>query len=101
MAPNFLTEKASWTLVYQGVVSVGNFQLNVLLASTLSAKGYREFRLFLGASFMPRAVGYSATFYPLLVRLYVANDEERAVLLENTVVLSAPLRVVLVAVMAI
>ena len=46
--------RASWTLIDQGVVSFGNFLLNVLLARTLVEEEYGEFALFLGAIFILR-----------------------------------------------
>jgi O-antigen/teichoic acid export membrane protein len=94
-------EKASWTLVDQGVVSLGNFSLNMLLARTLSAKDYGEFVLFLGAIFMLRNVDYSLISYPLSLRLCVPSDEERRSLLGNTILLAAALNLVLVVVMAL
>ena len=56
MGAKLLIERASWTLVDQGVVSAGNFLLNVLLARTLSEEDYGEFALFLGAIFTPADV---------------------------------------------
>src|SRR5262249_7659749 len=47
MGAKLLIERASWTLVDQGVVSAGNFLLNVLLARTLSEADYGKFVLFL------------------------------------------------------
>ncbi|MGJ4941589.1 hypothetical protein ACQR1W_13530 [Bradyrhizobium sp. HKCCYLS1011] len=96
-----LIERASWTLVDQGVVSLGNFLLNVLLARTLSQEEYGEFALFLGAIFILRNIDYSLISYPLSVRLCVASDEERASLLGNTILLAATLAVVLVVVMVL
>ena len=84
MGAKLLIERASWTLVDQGVVSSGNFLLNVLLARTLSEEDYGEFALFLGAIFILRTIDYSLISYPLSVRLCVASDEERAGLLGNT-----------------
>jgi hypothetical protein len=93
-------EKASWTLVEQGVVSPGKFSLNMPLAHTLGAKDYGEFVLFLGAIFLLGTVDHSL----ISIRCHcacVASDEERRNLLGNTIVLSVRLRVVLAAVMAI
>jgi O-antigen/teichoic acid export membrane protein len=101
MGAKLLIERASWTLVDQGVVSFGNFLLNVLLARTLSEEDYGEFALFLGAIFMLRTFDYSLISYPLSVRLCVASDEERAGLLGNTFLLAAALSLVLVVVMAL
>ena len=91
MGAKLLIERASWTLVDQGVVSCGNFLLNVLLARTLSEEDYGEFALFLGAIFILRTIDYSLISYPLSVRLCVASDEERAGLLGNTILLAAAL----------
>jgi O-antigen/teichoic acid export membrane protein len=101
MGAKLLIQRASWTLVDQGVVSAGNFALNVLLARTLSAEDYGEFALFLGAIFILRNIDYSLISYPLSVRLCVADDEERADLLGNTILLAAALGLLLVVVMAV
>jgi len=101
MGTKLLIERASWTLVDQGVVSFGNFLLNVLLARTLSEEDYGEFALFLGAIFILRAIDYSLISYPLSVRLCVASDEERAGLLGNTTLLTAALSLVLSVIMAL
>ena len=101
MSGKHFIERASWTLVDQCVVSGGNFLLNVLLARTLSEEDYGEFALFLGAIFLLRTIDYSFISYPLSVRLCVANDDERARLLGNTVVLTVALSLVLVMLMAL
>ena len=101
MGARLLIERASWTLVDQGVVSSGNFLLNVLLARTLSEEDYGKFALFLGAIFILRAIDYSLISYPLSLRLCVARDDERARLLGNTILLAAALALVLVAAMAL
>jgi O-antigen/teichoic acid export membrane protein len=93
--------RASWTLIDQGVVSFGNFLLNVLLARTLVEEEYGEFALFLGAIFILRNVDYSFISYPLSVRLCNASDKERARLLGNTILLATALALVLVVFMAL
>jgi O-antigen/teichoic acid export membrane protein len=94
-------EKASWTLVDQSAVSVGNFLLNLVLARSLGVQEYGEFALFLGAIFILRNIDYSFISYPLSLRLCLASREERARLLGNTVLLAAALALVLVVVMAL
>jgi O-antigen/teichoic acid export membrane protein len=101
MGAQLLIQRASWTLIDQGVVSFGNFLLNVLLARTLSEEDYGEFALFLGAIFILRTIDYSFISYPLSVRLSAASDEERAKLLGNTILLTVALSLVLVAAMAL
>jgi O-antigen/teichoic acid export membrane protein len=101
MDAKLLVEKASWTLVDQGVASFGSFLLNLLLARTLSENDYGKFALFLGAIYFLRTFDYSLVSYPLSVRLYVASEAERQRLLANSILLSAALAVVLVVVMAL
>jgi O-antigen/teichoic acid export membrane protein len=96
-----LIERASWTLVNQGMVSLGNFLLNLMLARTLSEQDYGQFALFLGAIFILRTIDYSLISYPLSVRLCLTSGEERARLLGNTILLAALLALVLVVVMAL
>jgi O-antigen/teichoic acid export membrane protein len=101
MGTRLLIEKASWTLIDQGMVSSGNFLLNLVLARSLSEGEYGEFALFLGAIFILRNIDYSFISYPLSLRLCLASDKERAGLLGNTALLSAALALVLVAVVAL
>ena len=101
MSTKLLIEKASWTLVDQGVVSLGNFLLNLVLARSLSELDYGEFALFLGAIFMLRTIDYSLISYPLSLRLCIASGEERARLLGNTILLAAALALVLAVVVAL
>jgi O-antigen/teichoic acid export membrane protein len=101
MGAKLLIERASWTLIDQGVVSAGNFLLNVLLARTLSEADYGKFALFLGAIFILRTFDYSFISYPLSVRLCVVNDDERRRLLGNTALLTVFLSLVLVIAMAL
>jgi O-antigen/teichoic acid export membrane protein len=101
MSAKFLIERASWTLVDQGVVSSGSFALNVLLARTLSEQDYGEFTLFIAAIFFLRTIDYSLISYPLSLQLCVATDDERAGLLGNTALLTAALSLVLVVVLAL
>ncbi|XIA64460.1 lipopolysaccharide biosynthesis protein [Bradyrhizobium sp. TZ2] len=101
MGAQLLIQRASWTLIDQGVVSFGNFLLNVLLARTLSEEDYGEFALFLGAIFILRTIDYSIISYPLSVRLCAASDEERARLIGNSILLAVALGLVLVVVMVL
>jgi O-antigen/teichoic acid export membrane protein len=101
MSAKFLIERASWTLVDQGVVSAGSFALNVLLARTLSQQDYGEFTLFIAAIFFLRTIDYSVISYPLSLQLCVATDDERAGLLGNTALLTVALSVVLVVLLAL
>ena len=96
-----LFDRASWTLVDQCVVSLGNFVLNVQLARGLAVADYGKFALFLSAIFALRVFDYSLISYPLSVRLYSAASDEQADLLANTVLLAAGLGVALVLLLAL
>lgn len=101
MSGKHFIARVSWTLVDQCVVSGGNFLLNILLARTLAEEYYGEFSLFLGVIFLLRAIDFSLISYPVSIRLGVASDEERAVLLGNTAALAAGLSLVLLVLMAV
>ena len=75
-ARRLLFDRASWTLVDQCVVSLGNFALNVQLARDLAVADYGKFALFLGAIFVLRCFDYSLISYPLSVRLHSAPRDE-------------------------
>jgi O-antigen/teichoic acid export membrane protein len=96
-----LIDRASWTLIDQGVISLGNFALNVLLARHLAAADYGTFALFLGAIFALRAIDYSLISYPLSVQVCEASGDEHAGLLGNTVLLAAALSVGLLALLVL
>ena len=101
MGTRLLIHRASWTLIDQGVVSLGNFVLNVLLARALGVEDYGKFALFMGAIFILRNVDYSFVSYPLSLRLCIASDEERAGLLGNTVLIASALALALLVIVAV
>ena len=86
-----IVNRASWTLINQGIVSGGNFVLNIILARNLSAADYGVFVLFLGISYILRAVDYSFISYPLSIRLHTSPIETHPSLLGSTVSLCAAL----------
>ena len=95
-----LVERASWTLIDQGVVSLGGFILNVQLARYLTSADYGTFALFMGAVFIFRAVDFSFISYPVSVRLCTLPRQEHAALLGNTAAIAGALAVVLSVLMA-
>ena len=101
MGTRLLIHRASWTLIDQGMVSSGNFLLNVLLARALGEEDYGEFALFLGAIFILRNIDYSFVSYPLSLRLCITSEEKRAGLLGNTVLIASALALALVVIVAL
>jgi len=96
-----LLDRASWTLVDQCVVSLGNFALNVQLARGLAVADYGKFALFLGAIYVLRGFDYSLISYPLSVRLHSAPRDEHPRLMANSVLLAGVLGLVLVLLLAL
>jgi len=95
MWTRLLVERASWTLIDQGVVSLGGFILNVQLARYLTGSDYGTFALFMGAVFIFRAVDFSLISYPLSVQLCATPRREHAALLGNTAAIAIALAAVL------
>jgi O-antigen/teichoic acid export membrane protein len=96
-----IVDRASWTLVDQGVVSLGGFVLNVLLARALTGADYGTFALFMGTVFVLRSLDFSLISYPLSVRLCALPRDAHATALANTAVLAALLSGVLAAGLAL
>ena len=96
-----IIDRASWTLIDQGVVSLGGFVLNVLLARALSGGDYGTFALFMGTVFVLRSLDFSLISYPLSVRLSSLPPDEHPAALANTAVLATLLSLVLAAGLAL
>ena len=101
MWTRLLVERASWTLIDQGVVSLGGFVLNVELARYLTGADYGTFALFMGTVFVFRAVDFSLISYPLSVRLCATPRQEHAALLGNTAAIAVALAVILSALIVV
>jgi O-antigen/teichoic acid export membrane protein len=100
-ARRLLFDRASWTLVDQCVVSLGNFALNVQLARGLAVADYGKFVLLLGAICVLRCFDYSLISYPLSVRLHSAPRDEHPRLMANSALLAGVLGLVLVLLLAL
>jgi O-antigen/teichoic acid export membrane protein len=81
--------RASWTLIDQGVVSLGNFLVNVFLARVLMPAEYGTFALLMGGLYTLQIVNISLVFYPMSVRLALARGDDRRSLLGTAIVLVA------------
>src|SRR5438270_10593809 len=79
--------RASWTLVDQGVVSLGAFLVNVQLARHLSPEDYGVFALLFGAFLGLQLFNSSLLFYPMSIRLPVVSGPGHAQLLAATLLL--------------
>ena len=97
--------RASWTLVDQGVVSLGAFLVNVQLARHLVPEDYGTYALLFGAFLGLQLFNSSLLLYPMSIRLPIAAPEDRTPLLAATVLLvlaySVPLCAALAAGLAI
>lgn len=72
-----VARRASWTLVDQGVVSLGAFATNIVLARSLSPAEYGVFALLFGAVLMLQLSAAALIFYPASVRAAVLSDRAR------------------------
>jgi O-antigen/teichoic acid export membrane protein len=81
--------KASWTLIDQGIVSLGSFIVNVFLARQLAPTEYGTFALLWGGLLVLQMVNSSLILYPLSVKLVVTQGEQHNRLLGTSVALVA------------
>jgi len=100
-AGRLIVDRASWTLIDQGVVSLGGFILNLQLARSLSSADYGIFALFMGTVFMLRSLDFSLISYPLSVRLCSLSTDAHPVTLANTAVLATVLSGLLAVALAV
>jgi O-antigen/teichoic acid export membrane protein len=91
--------RASWILIDQGVVSLGNFSVNIFLARQLAPTDYGTFALLMGGLYALQIVNASLIFYPMSVRMAVSHvDDGKALLgaaLRIFVLLLSPLCILL------
>jgi O-antigen/teichoic acid export membrane protein len=81
--------RASWTLIDQGVVSVGAFVANIALARELSLADYGSFALLNGSFFTLQLFINALLYHPLQVRVVVAKQGDQARLLSASLILLA------------
>jgi O-antigen/teichoic acid export membrane protein len=78
--------RASWTLIDQGVVSVGSFAVNIVLARLLPAADYGTFAVIFGTLLMLQVFNTTLVFYPLTIRI-AAPGSDRPELTGSSLVL--------------
>lgn len=79
--------RVSWTMVDQGIVSIGSFILNIQLARHLAPSEYGTFALLLGAFLGLQLFNASLLSYPLSIQLPIASPEDRPRLIATNFVL--------------
>lgn len=80
-------KQASWTLIDQGLVSLGAFLVNIQLARQLAAEEFGAFALLLGGLLGLQLFTSSLLLYPMSVRLPVLQGAARERLYGATVLL--------------
>jgi O-antigen/teichoic acid export membrane protein len=83
--------RTSWSLIDQGVVSLGTFLASIILARQLPSLEYGVFALLLTIAFNFQLLNTWLLAYPLAVRLADAKEEERARLSTSSLVLGVVL----------
>jgi len=97
-----LVEKQGfWAIADQGVVSLGNFLMTIILARTLSQEVYGIWTVLFGSILLLNVIHYSLIVYPLMVRAS-SPDEVKAQqfvtgALVLTIICAIPLGLVLLA----
>ncbi|WP_332692932.1 hypothetical protein [Bosea sp. (in: a-proteobacteria)] len=71
---------ASWTLIDQGVVSLGAFLLNITLARHIAPVEYGVFALVFGILLLVQLAISSVIFYPMSIRITQLPEDGRAAL---------------------
>ena len=93
--------RASWTLVDQGLVSLGAFLVNVQLARQLTTEDYGTFALLFGGFLTLQLFNSSLLLYPMSIRLPVMHDTGKKQLQSATVLLVAGFSIPLSCVLAL
>lgn len=79
--------RSTWTILDQGVVSLGAFLLNIVLARNLPPAEYGMFALIIGSLLLVQLTASSLIFYPMSIRSTVLPDAERRKLVGRGIVL--------------
>jgi O-antigen/teichoic acid export membrane protein len=79
---------AYWTLLDQGIVSLGSFIVNIFLARDLSPTEYGIFALLWGGLLALQQINAALVFHPMSVRLVVADGEHHKQLLNSSAALA-------------
>jgi O-antigen/teichoic acid export membrane protein len=91
--------KGIWAIVDQGVVSLGNFLMTIILARSFSLEVYGVWTVIFGFILLLNVVHYSLIVYPLLVRAASQDEVEAQQLVSGalvlTIMLAVPLGLVL------
>ncbi|MGO8846969.1 MAG: polysaccharide biosynthesis C-terminal domain-containing protein [Methylocella sp.] len=86
-------------MIDQGVVSLGNFSVNIFIARQLAPSDYGTFALLMGGLYALQIVNSSLIFYPMSVRMAVSHGDDEKVLgaaLRLFVLFLSPLCILLV-----
>jgi O-antigen/teichoic acid export membrane protein len=91
--------RASWTLIDQGIVSIGTFAVNIMLARLLLPVDYGTFAVIFGILLLLQVFNTTLIFYPLTIRIAVPGAD-RDDLIWSSLTLLAALLIPLSAVIA-
>ena len=97
-----LVEKQGfWAIADQGVVSLGNFLMTIILARTLSQEVYGVWTVLFGSILLLNVIHYSLIVYPLMVRASSPDEDEAQQFVTGalvlTIICAVPLGLVLLA----
>lgn len=80
---------ASFPLLDQGIISLGTFLFNIVLARSIALSEYGHYAMALGILLLMQAASSSLIFYPLSIYAAVADDQRRRDLILSSLLLTA------------
>ncbi|MBN8965369.1 MAG: hypothetical protein J0H89_08315, partial [Rhizobiales bacterium] len=83
--------RASWTLIDQGVVSLGSFAANIMLARLLPNADYGVFAVIFALLLMLQVFNTTLIFYPFTIRIAAAAGERTDLIWSSLLLLVAAL----------
>ena len=101
MKTNHHASRAVWTLIDQGIASLGNFLTYIILARQLVPVEYGTFALLIGAFLALQILPSTILFYPLSLRLQQTSGPARNSILRTNLILVIIFLVPLTAVLAL
>jgi O-antigen/teichoic acid export membrane protein len=83
--------RASWTLIDQGVVSLGSFAANIMLARLLPQSDYGVFAIIFALLLMLQVFNTTLIFYPFTIRIAAAEGERGDLIWSSLLLLATAL----------
>ena len=97
----FLASRTIWAMGDQGMVSLGNFAVNIILARNVSPSDYGFYTLIISVFYLLQGLHGSVVNYPMILKIARESPEKSAQLTGMAITLTAAVMVVLVVGLAV